>query len=257
MRTRVGIGVAFAIAALGAAPATAQPPTLTGEVLTQHLAFAGATTGNCSTDPSTGITSYSLNFAGPAAGPYPGTFTEQIQVSIGPPSGVLPLNPFPGDGFPPGPVNPSQFVAAGQLLSFDATFTIDSAVGAVSGTKTLSAVVPADPTHAGVCAQLINAPSPAGPVTGVYKDVRAFDLTYEATITTAGGGFTDEGSSQAQGRQGRIDSAGGVVSDVNDFGETFQSTLTEPVPVGAKPGKGCGDKNHTHEREEECKKPPR
>jgi hypothetical protein len=24
-----------------------------------------------------------------------------------------------------------------------------------------------------------------------------------------------------------------------------------------RPGKGCGDKNHEHEREDECKKPPR
>ena len=24
-----------------------------------------------------------------------------------------------------------------------------------------------------------------------------------------------------------------------------------------RPGKGCGDKNHVHEREDECKKPPR
>ena len=24
-----------------------------------------------------------------------------------------------------------------------------------------------------------------------------------------------------------------------------------------KPGKGCGDKNHIHEREDECKKPPK
>lgn len=24
-----------------------------------------------------------------------------------------------------------------------------------------------------------------------------------------------------------------------------------------KPGKGCGDKNHYHEREAECKKPPK
>jgi hypothetical protein len=256
MRKRVGLGVAFAIAALAAAPAAAQPPTLTGEVLQQHIAFAGATTGNCSTDPATGVTTYSFNFAGPAAGPYPGTFTEQIQVSIGPPSGVLPLDPFP-DGFPPGAANPSQFLAAGQLLSFDATFTIDSPIGAVIGTKTLSAVVPADATHAGVCAEFVNAPSPAGLVTGSYKDVRAFNLTYEATITSAEGSFNDEGSSQAQGRQGRIDSAGGVVSDVNDFGETFQSTLSEPVPVGGKPGAGCGDKNHTHEREDDCKRPPR
>ena len=24
-----------------------------------------------------------------------------------------------------------------------------------------------------------------------------------------------------------------------------------------RPGKGCGDKNHTHDREDECKKPPK
>ena len=24
-----------------------------------------------------------------------------------------------------------------------------------------------------------------------------------------------------------------------------------------RPGKGCGDKNHRHEREDECKKPPK
>lgn len=256
MKKRVSLGVALAMAALGAAPAAAQPPTLTGEVLQQHTAFTGAITGNCSTDAGTGVTSYSFDFAGIAAGAYPGTFTEQVQVSIGPASGVLPLDPFP-DGFLPGTPNPSQFLAAGQLLSFNATFTIDSAVGTVSGTKTLSAVVAADPTHAGVCAEFTNAPSPAGLVTGAYKDVRAFDLTYDATITTTGGSFTDEGTSEAQGRQGHIENAGGVVSDVNDFGETFQSTLTEPVPVGAKPGQGCGDKNHTHEREDECKKAPR
>ena len=26
---------------------------------------------------------------------------------------------------------------------------------------------------------------------------------------------------------------------------------------GTKPGKGCGDKNHVHYRESECKKPPK
>jgi hypothetical protein len=32
----------------------------------------------------------------------------------------------------------------------------------------------------------------------------------------------------------------------------------DPGNSGAvKPGKGCGDKNHYHEREDECKKPPR
>lgn len=255
MNTRAAIGLAFAVAALWAAPAAAQPPTLTGEVLQQHTAFAGTTTGNCSTDPGTGATSYSLTFEGPATGPYTGSFTESIRVTIGPATGVLPLGPFPG-GFDPGAANPSQFLAAGQLLTFDATFAIESPTGNVSGTKTLSTVVPADPTHAGVCAEFTNRPSPVGPVSGAYKDVRAFDLTYEATITTADGTFTDEGTSEAQGRQGHIENAGGVVSDVNDFGETFESSLAEPTPGEGRPGKGCGDKNHVHEREGECGKDP-
>ena len=213
------------------AAAPGAPRTLSGETLTQHTPFAGMTTGNCTTDPGTGETSYSLDFAGIAAGPYPGTFTEHIDVSIGPPTGVLPIEPFP-DGFPPGP-NPSQFLAAGQLLRFDASFHIQSPAGDVSGTKTLAAVVPADATHAGVCAEFTNTPSPFGPVSGAYKDVRAFDLDYEATITTSEGTFSDEGTSRAQGRQGRIvDSMGNPLSDVNDFGETFQSSLTEPVPAG-------------------------
>lgn len=207
------------------------PATLTGETLRQHTAFDGTTTGNCSTDEATGETSYSFDFSGFATGPYPGTFTEHIEVTIGRPTAILPIEPFP-DGFPPGS-NPSQFLAAGQLLSFDATFTIQSPNGDVSGSKTLSAVVPADATHAGVCAEFTGMPSPFGPVSGVYKDVRAFDLVYEATISTPDGTFTDEGTSQAQGRQGRIvGSQGGVLSDVNDFGQTFESSLTEPAPAG-------------------------
>jgi hypothetical protein len=207
------------------------PATLTGETLEQHTAFDGTTTGNCSTD-ATGRTSYSFDFAGFARGPYPGTFTEHIDVTIGPPGLPLPIQPFPG-GFLPGP-NPSQFLGAGQLLSFSATFEIQSPNGDVSGSKTLSTVVPADPTHAGVCAEFTDMPSPFGPVSGAYKDVRAFDLTYEATISTPSGTFTDEGTTQAQGRQGRIvaSQGGGVLSDVNDFGETFQSILTEPAPAG-------------------------
>jgi hypothetical protein len=214
---------------------SAAPPgaaaTLTGETLRQHTAFDGTTTGNCSTDQATGETSYSFDFSGFATGPYPGTFTEHIDVTIGPPGAPLPIEPFP-DPVPPGP-NPSQFLAAGQLLSFDATFTIQSPNGDVSGSKTLFAVMPPDATHAGVCAEFTDMPSPFGPVSGVYKDVRAFNLVYEATISTPDGTFTDGGTSQAQGRQGRIvGSQGAPLSDVNDFGQTFQSSLTEPAPGG-------------------------
>ena len=36
--------------------------------------------------------------------------------------------------------------------------------------------------------------------------------------------------------------------------EEFVSSLVAPLPVGTKPGKGCGDKNHVHARAGECKK---
>ena len=38
----------------------------------------------------------------------------------------------------------------------------------------------------------------------------------------------------------------------------FASLTSSPGKSGpTKPGKGCGDKNHYHERESKCKKPPK
>src|SRR4051794_17365253 len=96
------------LTAAGGATAWAQaPPTLSGEVLIQHTLFPGpVTTGNCATDPATGETSFSLEFSGIAVGPYPGTFTETIDVTIGPATSAFPLPPF-FDGFVSGP-SPSE-----------------------------------------------------------------------------------------------------------------------------------------------------
>ena len=46
--------------------------------------------------------------------------------------------------------------------------------------------------------------------------------------------------------------AGGVVAGSNN-GKSNGSAAKSQY----KPGKGCGDKNHVHERENECKKPPK
>jgi hypothetical protein len=40
-------------------------------------------------------------------------------------------------------------------------------------------------------------------------------------------------------------------------GGNSKSTSKNAAQSEYKPGKGCGDKNHEHEREDECKKPPR
>jgi hypothetical protein len=222
MRLGAALFAVVAVVAFGVAPAAAAPPPLTGEVLSQHTPYTGPTTGVCTAGPA-GSTSYSMDFAGNASGPYSGTFTEHIQATIGPQTTVRPMQPFP-DGFSSGP-GPDDFVPAGQLLSLSASFTINSTAGTVTGTKTLTAVVPADSTHAGTCRVWMNEAVPNfGTVTGAYRDVRAFDIEYEATITTAEGSFSDAGSTDLQSRQGKASNEGGLLFDVNDLGESFDSS---------------------------------
>jgi hypothetical protein len=242
------------IALLAAAPALAQaPPTLTGEVFTTHTFFDEPTAATCTTAPD-GTTSFSMSFTGFAVGPYPGTYTEAITATIGPAGAPIPIGPFP-DGFS-GP-GVDAFIGAGQLLTLTADFTIDSPTGTVAGQKVLSAVVPADATHAGVCAEFDNTATPFGAISGGYRDVRAFDLTYSATITTPDGQYHDEGTSRLQARKGVITDPSGtsVFARVNDLGEDFTSSLSATIPLNEpRGGKGCGDANHVHEREDECKK---
>jgi Thrombospondin type 3 repeat len=215
-------GILLVLLPIVATPAAAAP-SLTGEVLSRHTSYGGPTSGLCTVDPGTGSTSYSFNFAGTASGPYPGTFTEQVQATIGPAGGPLAMGLFP-DGFSPGVPNPSQFVMAGQLLSLTASFTINSPAGNVTGTKTLTAVVPADSTHAGACREWVDQPVPPfGTLNGAYKDVRAFGATYEATITTPAGSFPDEGRTNLQARQGEVSNQGGPLFDVDDLGARFDS----------------------------------
>ena len=246
-----------AIALLAATPAVAQsPPTLSGEFFTTHTVFNEPTAGTCTTDPDTGSTTYSMAFTGFAVGPYFGTYTEDITATIGPAGAPIQIGPFPGDGFV-GPSPASGMIGAGQLLTLAIDFTITSAAGNVTGEKVLSAVVPADQTHAGVCAEFNSTPTPAGVISGGYRDVRAFDLTYSATITTADGQFHDEGSSRLQARKGIITDPSGsnVFVRVNDLGEDFLSSLPGTIPLNEpRNGRGCGDANHVHLREDECKK---
>jgi hypothetical protein len=249
VRTATGLAVAVALAVFGAAPAAAEPPPLTGEVLYRHVAYTGPTADVCTTDPMSGATSYSFAFEGTAAGPYSGSFTADVAVTIGPPTaGVLALGPFP-DGFDLGSAEPPDFLPAGQLLTLDVTFEISSAAGDVVGSIAESEVVDADQTRAGVCKELVDAPRPGGgTVTGAYKDVRFFDGFYEAEITTPEEVLLDEGTIDLQGRQGEGD--GGAVFDVDDFAARFVSGFEPdpspapgPVPVptpGPSPGRPPG-----------------
>jgi hypothetical protein len=43
----------------------------------------------------------------------------------------------------------------------------------------------------------------------------------------------------------------------NNSGDNNKGNNNTPDDDQYKPGKGCGDKNHEHERDNECKKPPK
>jgi hypothetical protein len=244
----------------GVSPATAQtaPPTLTGEIFFGANFDFPLTSPQCQ-DNGDGTTTYSLHNHGAAVGPYTGTFTEDITVTIGPrvspqpfPEIVLPVPPFPNDPDIPGPFDAALLFQAGPLVDITVDFAIDSPTGTVIGTKTLSGVLPAfDATHAGACTDFDVAQA-----SGHYKDVRAFGILYEARIQTPTGTFVDEGISDLEAREGfalRKDN-NEFAFRFNDLFENFSSDLTETV--GLKPGLGCGDVNHEHERRGECKTDP-
>lgn len=203
-----------ASAAAGQSSPPVPPPTLTGE------AFAGFPTITSASCNPAGNSTFSYHVANGAFGPYSGTFVETGVVTVGPQAGAFPS----GD----------------PLVSVTASFTIDSPVGHVEGTKTL---VPS-PTALGICLD-----TPAGGI----RFATATGFVYSATITTATGVFHDEGTSN-------LGSVGSTVPGSSGFSEGFISSLLAPIlvlePPGnsglVKPGRGCGDKNHAHVRRGEC-----
>jgi hypothetical protein len=225
---RIATGAAAAVAAalLSAPAAGAQPPTLTGEsIVSTGVSFPfppGGTpgdvnvTGTC--DPS-GTSTFQFTATGAAAGPYPGTFTESGSFSMAAP-------PVPG--------------GIRELVAFNASFTIDSPNGHVTGTKSFTAAAPGATT---LCSQ-----TPYRVLSGLapsHYDARIETPT--ETVTTSG-----DASSTLFFEQGPPKAA--------DYSESFLTgtpVVPVPPPQPQKPGKGCGDKNHVHEREGECKKPPR
>lgn len=258
-----GVGCALLLL-MGAAPAAQAAPSLDGEVLFKFFPV-------CDKDPSgldgaqcaaaiqnppprvtqvqcnpSGNSALSFTLDGTATGPYPGTFHEDVNVTIG----AQTLPPFGGIG---GPFTPSTFgFNAGPIARWDATFTITSGTTTITGTKSLTAP---SPSNAGFCASLSN--STGGlltvPSSGYLTVANAENLSYRATISGPDGTFVDTGNSESIVRETWVvQTAPGldrVRSVVGEFGQSFQSTGSE----AGKPGLGCGDKNHVHVREGECK----
>jgi len=240
-----------------AAPAVAQsPPTMTGETLLSFFEPQAPSprTVDVTCNPD-GVSTLRFTVTGSASGPYNGTFVETATVQVGDQS-LLP--PVPG----PGPFVPSSYgFNTGPILVFDAEFQItpfsgDTTYRQVTGSKR---VVANAPLNTGFCFEVQSGAVPIFPVliSGYSVAARA-ELTYDALIETTGGAFHDEGSSRVLVREGFLtDPSGGVRAKVGGFGETFTSSFSQTVPVNLKPGLGCGDKNHVHERENDCKFEPR
>jgi hypothetical protein len=241
--------IVAALSAVGTTTAGAQsPPPLSGEALFSFFApcndaascraeLANPTPaphvvqGNC--DPQ-GVTTFTFDVSGTAAGPYSGTFTEHASVTFGPQT-LAPVGGSQNDIFG------SQTFAfnAGPVLTWDASFTIASPTGQVSGTKQL---VSSGPVDVGVCADLVNEQAPSGggtdplviPVTGYHRQAVATHLAYTATIhPPTGPAYRDSGTSQSIVREAFL--RNGTVNPVDPtnpsqvrrsigtFGESFVS----------------------------------
>ena len=210
--------VALAAAFVGAVPAQAQalPPSLQGEffLAIDNRAFPTGSIdvqGDCTPTPGETFT-LTYQASGTAVGPYPGTFTESGTVTA-----TVTTPDAPGTAF-------------GVVTTWNAEFEIDSPIGDVTGTKTLTL------SHSAACQE-----APPAPID--FQAASAF-LSYEATITPpTGGTFTDEGSASA-GISSAIcrdpDSAcalGGILLNVKQeaFAENFNlSTGVLPVDTSGK-----------------------
>jgi hypothetical protein len=186
------VAVAVALAALGpfgvasgkaAKPTPPTPPTLSGESF--HQDTPTITSMNCR-----GIVPLTFTYSatGRASGPYPGTFTVRGRVT------------------------------ATQTTS--TSFTIDSPVGRVTGTGSISGP---GMSCAGFCLGVLDCADYGGQFGCCGPEFREVG-PYDATITTPGGSFTDHGFFRAVFyRSGD--------NPLNRFDQSFESSVSPPQPV--------------------------
>jgi hypothetical protein len=210
MRKGSTLVVTALVALVAASVAVAAPPTLTDETLlacTTNLGIGGV--GGCTTLAKGSMSSqrncplaapdvpgpgtFTFEATGPAAGAYPGTFEESGSVRLGGFDTSMGLQP---------------------VLEFSSSFTIDSPIGHVEGSKRLRV------SSGGLC--YTTPPFLAG--------VAFLEASYDALITTAAGTFRDEGTATTT----VFDTVQGNTTNpqtIAGFGELFASTLTETLPV--------------------------
>jgi hypothetical protein len=208
IRLSLRVLLAATCLALAAAPAaSAQAPTLTGELF--HVGGVEPVT-----DPAIHVSSYqcdplpggaghlTMTAEGLATGPYPGTFTETLTVSW-------------GDRF--------EGVDQGPVESVEATFRIEALDGSVvTGTKRFNenSPVPGPAPQWAACAEMPDEES--------YNAFFEAALRYDATIHTADGTFQDEGDAVAYGSFFRSSE---LTWWQSEFRETFISNPAPDAPA--------------------------
>jgi len=151
-----------------------------------------------------GTSTFSYSASGNAFGPFPGTFIESGTVTMGPQF-----------------IAPGEGIAFGDVLTFSASFTIDSPLGHVTGTKSL----PVPGFHGGTCVT----PAPGSPFSGATLFLPT--AAYAAQIQTTGAGtFSDSGNTTIEIGQAC------AIRCANSFLEFFTSTASLSTPGQATGG---------------------
>jgi hypothetical protein len=228
------VGASLAVVAVGAALAPAgagaQAPPLTGETLKDLNSSTVTITRSCNPQ---GTSTINFTASGPATGPYPGTFTETGTITIGPQTQ------------PPGAFFPS--FTTGPIASFNASFTINSPSGQVTGSKSYQL----DPQGRdfGICAEFSGKDVPelgASNASGFLAEAFAYNLRYQAQIVTPAGSGSDTGQAEAFPGAFSVQSTTSSSSG-NDFLENFVSStgpIPPPVPTTADECKKDGWKTY-------------
>jgi hypothetical protein len=199
---------------LAALPASADkpvPPTsLDGE------SFNGVPTFSNESCHPEGTSSFDYSASGVASGPYPGTFSETGSVTVGPQT-------IPGEvALPVGTLT----YKTGPLATLEATFTIQSTLGVVTGTKTLVF------GGLGACEDSAQFQSFAGTQTVPVLLRRAGtnannELSYTATIPTSKKMYCDNGTSTLA--MGEFIAGTLATLEAPNFTESFASGSVAPL----------------------------
>jgi hypothetical protein len=159
-RTALALSAAALLVAATAQPVAAAPPTLTGQSVDDQyvLTYPYSTNRVSCRENADGTVRFAYSFSGgtDATEPYPGDWSEEGEIHLG---------------------TPGEF-GGREVVSFNSTFTFDSAVGQVSGTKRLAA---SPSNHADGGCQFQSFP---------HIDSA---ISYSATIVSPEGVFSDRG----------------------------------------------------------------